>query len=89
MLHKTKNGKLIELKDLSPTHLCNIIRRNIKLSKEGLPVETIVKFDLDGEGGYYDIDLVFGEKALKLLNHQHYLNELRRRNEENRAKRGN
>lgn len=76
--HKTRDDKEILLSDLETSHLKNIIRSQHKNAIKGV-------FRKSGGGGadgdyFYDEEELFGEQALKFMNHDLYVSELNRRN---------
>ena len=78
-IHITKDGKQIPLNKLELNHLKNIIKVHRRMSKEGV----VVRYGSAGFGFdddcYYDEDVCYGDEALEILNHHHYLRELKKR----------
>jgi hypothetical protein len=76
--HITKDGKIIQLKDITDSHLINIINFIERRAKEGLCVVSacygVDMMDID-----FNEEVVYGENALKRMNYEVYVNELKRR----------
>lgn len=77
MKHRTRNGEIIDFKDIETDHLANIVRMIERKSREGLVVI---------EGGGYDAEsfwaeecTLWGEEALQYLRYDAYLDELSKR----------
>ena len=77
MYHTTRDGKKIPLNELKTDHLKNIIALQERLSVKGVLYRT-------GGGTcpddyWYDEEELHGEDALKFMNHDLYVDELRKR----------
>ena len=76
--HTTKDGRTMELCDMTDSHLRNTIRFIERRADEGVHV-------LYGGGGscaedmWCDADTIFGKEALEHLGHADYVKELERR----------
>lgn len=77
-LHKTRNGQLIPLEELSDIHLSNIIRFIEKKAEEGITIQC-GSFGM-GKDFDYDMETIYGKDVKKLMNYKHYRKELKRRN---------
>lgn len=78
--HVTKDGETIPLRDITDSHLVNIIKYIEKRSREGFYVSMISCWNPpDPDSMYYEEDYVKGGEALSILNHDAYVNELKRR----------
>lgn len=73
-----KDGKIIPLKNITNSHLVNIIKHIERKAEEGVCVVS----------GYYGVDMMdmdfneevlYGQDALKRMNYDAYVNELKRR----------
>lgn len=76
-LHKTRDGRLIPLGELSDEHLYNIIRFIERKAEEGINIQT-GSFMID-EVFDYDIDTIYGKDVKELMNYKHYKKERKRR----------
>jgi len=78
--HRTKDGKYIPLDKLEDTHLLNILRFYKEKAKKGIEVTTRY-FGILGENDTdaYDVDILYGEAALKELNYYAYEEEAKLR----------
>ena len=79
MKHKTKEGVLIDLKDLETDHLKNIISIIERKAKAGI----VVMFyggPGDIEDFWCDEEVLKGKEALNHLHHAEYIKELKSRN---------
>lgn len=78
--HITRDGKIIPLKDITDSHLINIIKHIERKAKEGLCVVSgcygVDMMDMD-----YDEEYLTGDRALKAMDYHAYVNELNRRKE--------
>jgi len=78
LYHKTKDGQLIKLKDLTDNHLDNIIKMIERMAKEGINVST-------GTFGNCSVDMgnnekwLYGKEALREMNYSIYINEYKKR----------
>lgn len=78
--HVTKDGKTIPLRDITDSNLVNIIKYIEKRSREGFYVSMISCWNpADHDSMDYQEDYVKGGEALSILNHDTYVNELKRR----------
>jgi hypothetical protein len=80
MKHKTKDGRLIPLDKLEDSHLRNILKFYREKAEKGVEVTTRY-FGIFGENDAdaYDVDTLYGEAALKILNYYAYEEEAKRR----------
>lgn len=76
--HITRDGKIIPLKDITDSHLINIIRHIERKAKEGLCVVSAC-YGVDMMDMDFNEEVVYGENALKRMNYEVYVNELKRR----------
>ena len=76
-LHIDKNGIETRLTNLSTYHLKNIIKWIERKAIEGYTVRS--GGGTTAQDIWYDEDIYFGEQALKLMNHDKYVDELKRR----------
>ena len=76
--HVTRDGEIIPLRDITDSHLLNIINYVERRAKEGIHVVS----------GYYGVDMMdmdfneeilYGQNALKAMDYDAYVNELKRR----------
>lgn len=74
MYHTTKTGEKIHLRDLSDSHLDNILKVFEHKAKEGLLVQ-MGENGVDVENTWYCEDTYYGEEALRLLNYDAYRGE--------------
>lgn len=76
--HITKDGKIIPLKDITDSHLVNIIHFIERRAKEGVCVISscygVDMMDMD-----FNEEVIYGQNALKIMNYNAYVNELKRR----------
>ena len=76
--HVTKEGQIIPLKDITNSHLLNIIKHIERKAKEGLCVVSGCHgadiMDMD-----FNEEVLYGQNALEKLNYDAYINELKRR----------
>jgi hypothetical protein len=79
MKHKTKEGALIDLKDLEIGHLKNIIALIEKKAKAGITVMFYGGAIGDIEDSWSDEEVLKGKKALDHLRHAKYIKELKSR----------
>ncbi|QGH72888.1 MAG: hypothetical protein [Podoviridae sp. ctrTa16] len=79
MYHQTKDGRRILLSDLEDSHLKNIIAMIERKAKEGITI-IIAGGGVGADDIWYDEDTIFGKEALERLNYKHYINELKKRN---------
>jgi len=77
MIWETRDGREIEVKDMTNSHLVNAIKYCKKRAKEGVEI---------GGGQYYGegeedfwIDTLFGKEALSIIGYYGLLREARRR----------
>ena len=75
--HTTKDGREIPLSELGDEHLENIIRFFENKAKAG--VKVAFGGGVDADDIYYDEEILYGKEALKELNYDAYVNELKRR----------
>jgi hypothetical protein len=78
--HKTKDGRYIPLNKLEDSHLINILKFYKKKADVGVEVTTRY-FGLFGDNDMdaYDVDILYGEAALKALNYYAYEEEAKLR----------
>lgn len=76
--HMTRDGREIELKDLSLDHLENILALIKKRAKEGVTISTGGGW-LNVEDMWYDEDVIYGKEAKKYLHYKEYKKEYKRR----------
>ena len=78
--HVTKDGEIIPLRDITDSHLVNIINYIEKRSRDGFYVSLICCWNpADPDSMCYEEDYVKGDEALAYLNYDTYVNELNRR----------
>lgn len=78
--HVTRDGKIIPLKDITNSHLINIIKYIEKRSRDGFYVALTCCWNpADPDSMFYEEDYVNGDEALSILNYDAYVNELNRR----------
>ena len=77
--HVTKDGEIIPLRDITDSHLVNIINYIEKRSREGFYVAMWSGWPADPDSMCYEEDYVKGDEALSILNYDAYINELKRR----------
>ena len=78
--HVTKDGEIIPLRDITDSHLVNIIKYIEKRSRDGFYVALICCWNpADPDSMCYEEDYVKGDEALSILNYDTYVNELKRR----------
>lgn len=78
--HVTRDGEIIPLRDITDSHLVNIINYIEKLSRDGF-IDSI-RYQWDGSWCYglcCQEDYVKGDEALSILNYNVYIDELNRR----------
>lgn len=80
MYHTTKDGRKIKLKDMSLTHLRNTIAMLERIAKEGITVGYGGGGVSSAEDMWYEEEDLYGTDALKYLNYDKYVKELKRRN---------
>jgi len=76
-MHTTKDGRSVPISEMGDDHLRNTILYQRRRASDGVKVQ----FGFDGGSGdcYYDVDIVYGQAALSLLNHGAYVSEAKRR----------
>ena len=79
--HVTKDGRIIPLKDISLNHLINIIKYIERRAKEGVCVVSAY-YGVDMMDMDFNDEVLYGQKALDIMNYDAYVNELKRRNHE-------
>ena len=79
--HVTKDGRIIPLKDISLNHLINIIKYIERRAKEGVCVVSSY-YGVDTMDMDFNDEVLYGQKALDIMNYDAYVNELKRRNNE-------
>lgn len=76
--HVTRDGKIIPLKDITNSHLINIIKYIERRAKEGVCVVSecygVDMMDMD-----FNEEVFCGQNALKRMDYDAYVNELKRR----------
>lgn len=76
--HVTRDGEIIPLRDITDSHLVNIIKYIERKAEEGICVVSrcygVDMMDMD----FYD-EVLYGQDALKRMNYDAYINELKRR----------
>jgi hypothetical protein len=77
-IHVTRDGEKIRLCDLTDQHLVSIIRYHRRRAAKGVEVRVGARL-LTSDDIYADVDIVYGKRALDALDHDYYLEELRRR----------
>ena len=77
--HVTRDGEIIPLRDITDSHLVNIINYIEQRSREGFYVAMAYGLPADPDSMYYEEDYVKGDAALSVLNYDAYINELKRR----------
>ena len=78
MKHRTKDGRWIDLHNLDDRHLLNIIERQKRLSTAGVKIISGVG-GIDSDDFDVDVTIEHGDKALKALRHQSYVDEAKQR----------
>jgi hypothetical protein len=76
--HVTKDGETIPLRNLTDSHLVNIIKYIEKRSKEGICVVPAY-YGVDMMDMDFNEEVLYGQKALDIMNYDAYVNELNRR----------
>lgn len=76
MKHETREGKEIELKDMTDEHLINTMRYLKRVARKGIFVRRGI---CDFDGIEYDEEILTGTKALSYLGYYEYKKELKRR----------
>lgn len=77
--HVTKDGKEIPLTELETTHLKNIIRWQLSIANRGILWSSSTWSVVKGDIFIKDFEELFNEDALKAMNHDLYVAELKRR----------
>lgn len=76
--HVTRDGEIIPLRDLTDSHLVNIIKHIERKAKEDLYIVSghygVDMMDMD-----FNEEVLYGQNALKAMNYDAYINELNRR----------
>lgn len=75
-MHRTRDGKLIPISQMTDAHLRNMIELIERKAKEGIELVTGDMFDEDPE---CEIDEIFGDDVLRSMNYAIYVAELKRR----------
>ena len=76
----TKSGEEIKYKNLKDSHLLNILKYLRQRAKDG--IETVTSYGYCGDDNYMtgDVDTVYGEEALEILDYGHLKEEAITRN---------
>ena len=76
--HVTRDGEIIPLKDITNSHLINIIKYIERRAKEGVCVVSecygVDMMDMD-----FNEEVFYGQNALKRMDYDAYVNELNKR----------
>lgn len=75
-MHRTRDGKLIPISQMTDAHLRNMIDLIERKAKEGVELVTGDMFDGDPE---CEIDVISGDDVRRSMNHAVYVAELKRR----------
>lgn len=77
MKHRTADGTVMDIADMSNSHLLNTIKMLERRAKEG----HVVRYGggTTAEDIWYDEDHLYGREALKALNYDHYIQEAKKR----------
>ena len=78
--HVTRDGKIIPLKDITNSHLINIIKYIERRAKEGVCVVSAC-YGVDMMDMDFIDEVFYGQNALDIMNYDTYVNELNRRKE--------
>lgn len=76
--HITKDGKIIPLKDITDSHLINIIRHIERRAREGLCVVSAC-YGVDMMDMDFIEEVLYGQNVLNIMNYDTYVDELKRR----------
>lgn len=77
-MHKTKDGLVIPISEMSDQHLINTINYIKKRAVDGVAIMT-GSYGCDAEQMDADVDYIYGDKAIKLLGLEHYVAEYNNR----------
>jgi hypothetical protein len=83
IMHYTKDGRVFPISEMSDQHLINTINYIKKKAVDGVAIMS-GSYGCESEQMDADIDYVYGNKALKLLGLEHYVDEYN--NRKNNAK---
>ena len=75
-MHRTRDGKLIPISQMTDAHLRNMIELIERKAKEGIELVTGDMLDGDPE---CEVDEIFGADVRRYMNHAIYVAELKRR----------
>ena len=76
-LHRTKDGSLVPLDQLTDSHLANILSFLKRKATNGVTVCS--GGGVCADETWYDEDILYGEEALDHLNYYEYADEAKRR----------
>lgn len=77
MKHITKDGRVIDVKDMTFGHLYNTIASKVKAAREGIE-DTFRYTDQNGDEAVYS-ETITGERALEYLGVSLYVKEIKER----------
>ena len=75
-MHRTRDGKLIPISQMTDAHLRNMIKLIDRKAEEGVELVNGDMFDGDPE---CEVDEIFGADVRRYMNHAIYVAELKRR----------
>jgi len=75
-MHRTRDGKLIPISQMTDAHLRNMISLIERKAEEGVELVTGDMFDGDPE---CEVDEIFGDDVRRFMGHAVYVAELKRR----------
>jgi len=76
MKHRTKDGRVMDLSEMTDTHLINTIKYIKRRAKEGV----VIQYGAGSDGDfYYDEEELFGTRAEEFLELPAYVKEAKRR----------
>ncbi len=77
-MHKTKDGRVLPISEMSDQHLINTINYIKKRAVDGVAIMT-GSYGSEAEQMNADVDYIYGDKALELLGIEHYVAEYNNR----------
>jgi hypothetical protein len=82
--HVTRDGEIIPLRNLTDSHLVNIIKYIKRRAKEGICVVSAC-YGVDMMDMDFIEEVFHGQNALDIMNYDAYINELNRRKNHEKA----